>query len=313
MKSPRKRILIFIIFSFSIIFLQEQGFSQRPYRYSIELNSGQTILAVSKHYVPTYGYNEIIICDDCNPRTMILLYPDVKRILSIADPIIPPRIITWEEGDNIRKDTCCDTCWNRCNPPTCDCLGHDRTTASTFLDARLGINGKGSSSYTFSTANGPQTVTSTLFSPSNIGSTNLTFEGEVAGGLILGRFDVGLMLGTIPTDGFVYFPIGVHGRYYLADNCCSYTIFSDIGLPVGGSSAPTFISPITSDRQRKFFDIGIGKIWPFSESMGFAIDLGYRYMVIPLAEIQCCPTITGDNRFPARKSNAGFLQTGFSF
>jgi hypothetical protein len=47
--------------------------------------------------------------------------------------------------------------------------------------------------------------------------------------------------------------------------------------------------------------------------MRFAIDLGYRYMVIPLAEIDCCPTIVGSDRFPARKSHAGFLQIGFSF
>jgi hypothetical protein len=155
------------------------------------------------HYDSTYGVNEFITSDN-SPKQNLKSF-EVKRILSISDPIRPPHVYEWTEF----KDPSGTANEGIPKPPQeCDCNGYDREDATYFLDTRLGLNGKGNSTYTFSTANGPQTVTSKAFSPGNIGSTNFTIEAEVAAGWIIGKFDLGLMLAVIPTDGFVYFPLG---------------------------------------------------------------------------------------------------------
>ena len=291
-------------------------FAQHPYKYSVEFRSGKVVQGVWMHFDSVHDVNEFV-ADTTDTATTYLNYREVKQILTIADPIRPPHELPW--GYDPYKDTGKPPIGSPVNTNNeivaCDCNGYDRTTSTYFLDTRIGLNGKGKNSYTYQTATGPETVNSKFFSPSNIGSTNLTYEGEVAAGWIVGQFDVGAMVSFTHTDGALYFPVGLHGRYYFDEEvCCSWNIFGDIGLPLDfATGTPVFISPVTSRRQRKFFDIGIGKQWPWSASMRLAVDAGYRYMVLPLNELECCPTVPGSDRFPSRESNGFFIQVGFTF
>jgi hypothetical protein len=125
---------------------------------------------------------------------------------------------------------------------------------------------------------------------------------------------LGVQIEVIPTDGFFYFPISLHGRFYFDNDCCAWNLFANAGIPFDvQTGAPIFIKPLFDRRQRRYFSAGIGKIWPLTESHDLAIDFGYRYMVIPLDQIQCCPTIEFQNRFPARESQSLFVQIGYAF
>ncbi len=279
-------------------------FAQHPYKYDVEYQSGRNELFVWMHFDSSTDVNYVRQNDSSD--AMPLKRVDVKRIYSISDPIRPPHEIEWTSHK--------DDGWVPIDLDACDCLGHVRSTAFHLLDAKLGLSYRGNSSYTRVTQTGPVAENSVFFNPFNKGGTNLDIEAGAAIGWRVHHWDLGLQVEVIPTDGFFYFPIALHARYYFLNDCCTWNLFVNAGIPFDfQTGAPIFITPLFDRRQRRYFSAGIGKIWPMNESHDFAIDLGYRYMVIPLDQIQCCPSIEFQNRFPARESQSIFLQAGLSF
>jgi len=282
-----------------------------PYRYYVELNDGTTVGATAVYHDTVTDMNTLN--DTGSGPVRQFPHVKVKRILGVSDPIRPPQEIRWNEPSPIRDsgDTghpCLDC------PPPCDCMGHIRTNGFQFFDAKLGAAIKGTSSYTQVSPVGSVQSNSVFFGPGNSGGTQLDIHADVAGGYRINKWDLGLSLEIIPTDSFVYFPLSAHARYYFEQTCCSWNVFANAGIPFDFQTGePVILTPLFSDRQRRYFSFGFGKIWPLSESLEWAADIGYRYMVIPLAEIQCCPDITLDNRFPARESESFFIQVGVSF
>ncbi len=285
---------------------------QPPYRYYVELNDGTSLIATEVHHDTTTDLNTLNDTGSAPPRQFP--HVKVKRILGVSDPIHPPEEIRWSQPSPPLEHPVPPNPNPFPNPPNpCDCQGQ-RTNGFQFFDAKLGAAFKGTSTYTQVTPVGLVQSNSVFFGPTNSGGTQLDIDADVAGGYRLNQWDLGLSLEVIPTDSFIYFPLSLHARYYLEPTCCSWNVFANAGIPLDFQTGePVILTPLFSNRQRRFLSLGVGKIWPLSQSMRWAVDLGYRYMVVPLAEIQCCPDITLDNRFPARETQSLFLQLGVSF
>jgi hypothetical protein len=287
-----------------------------PYRFFVEFTDGRSVAGTVVYHDTNTDLNSLTLNDSTPP----IQFPHVrvKRILSVSDPIHPPTEISWSDRTlptSPPPEPSQGTAVNPINNSIdCDCMGHLRTNGWQFFDAKLGAAIKGTSSYTQVSPVGTVQSNSVFFGPRNSGGTQLDIHADVAGGYRINKWDLGLSLEIIPTDSFIYFPLSAHARYYFEQTCCSWNVFANAGIPFDFQTGePVILTPLFSDRQRRYFSFGIGKIWPMNESMEWAADLGYRYMVIPLAEIQCCPDITLDNRFPARESQSFFLQLGVSF
>jgi len=282
--------------------------AQHEYRYNVELSDGSAMLGVWMYLDTANEQNFLWPSDTSQP--VKLLHSRVERILTVSDPIRPPKDLDW-----LAKK---DPSWFQ-PPPECDCGGRERTDGLHVFDAKVGLSYKRSTEYTRQSANGPITQTSSFFDPTNAGSTNMTAELHTSAGYRYGKWDLGLMLEAIPTDSFFYFPLAFHARYLFESTCCSWNVFANAGLPLDfQTGAPILFTPFFSQRQRRYASLGIGKIWPqvfgTRSSIGdFALDVGYRYMAIPLAEIQCCPGIEKNYRFPSRESHSLFAQFGFTF
>jgi hypothetical protein len=291
-------------FLLSSVLFPASALAQHLYKYAVEFNSGRAIYGVWMHYDSATDVNYIRSGDTMAP--MPLKRIEVKRILTISDPIHPPIELTWMEQK--------DEAFVPINPDTCDCQGHERSTSFHFLDAKVGLSFKGTSTYTRVTQTGPVAENSVFFGPFNKGSTQLDIEAGTALGWRIHHWDLGFQVEVIPTDGFFYFPVSLHTRYYFTNDCCAWNLFLNAGIPLDfQTGAPIFITPLFDRRQRRYLSVGVGKIWPIDDSKDLAIDLGYRYMVIPLDQIQCCPSITYENRFPARESHSVFLQIGYAW
>ncbi len=281
----------------------------KGYGFFVEFADGHSVIGTEVHHDTTTDLNTLSVNDTTPPVTFP--HVRVKRILTVSDPIRPPEEIRWSQPS---PPQIIDTSHHWKDSGDCDCRGHNRSDGFQFFDAKLGAGFKGTSTYTHVTQGGLTQDNSVFFGPSNAGGSQLDINADVAGGYRIGKWDLGLSLEVIPTDSFIYFPLSAHARYYFEANCCSWNVFANVGIPFDfQTGAPVFITPLFSNRQRRFVSLGVGKLWPLSSSFVFAADLGYRYMVIPLAQIQCCPDIMLDNRFPARESQSLFLQLGLSF
>jgi hypothetical protein len=284
------------------------AWAQHEYRYNVELSDGSTMLGVWMYLDTANEQNFLWRSDTSQP--IKLLRSRVDRILTMSDPIRPPATLDW-----LAKK---DPTWLQ-PPLECDCDGRERRDGLQVFDLKAGLSYKRSNSVAQQTVNGPVTQTSSFFDPTNSASTNMTVELNTSAGYRYGKWDFGIMLEVIPTDSFFYFPLALHARYLFEPNCCSWNVFANAGLPLDfQTGAPVLFTPFFTKRQRRYASLGIGKIWPqvfgTRSSFGdFALDVGYRYMAIPLAEIQCCPTIPTNYRFPARESHSLFAQFGFSF
>ena len=276
--------------------------AQTPYKYNAVFVDGHGELFVYMQYdPPTDG---VYAMHDDTSTVRLLHRKDVRTVYTIADPLRPPREVPW---DSLRGTKPLPS-------DACDCLGHERSMVFHLLDAKLGLSVKGKSTYAQVTPAGPVQQNSVFFNPFNKGSTILDVEAGAAFGWRVNHWDLGAQVEVIPTDGFFYFPVSLHARYYFDNDCCTWNLFINGGIPFDfQTGAPIFITPLFDRRQRRYFSAGIGKIWPLTDSRDFAIDLGYRYMVIPLEQIQCCPSIDFQNRFPARESQSLFLQIGYAF
>jgi len=276
--------------------------AQSPYKYNAVFTSGRGVLYVWMQYDPAtdgvYAMKE-------DTSTVVLLHrKDVKAVYSISDPLRPPVEIAWDALQGPKPMP----------PDACDCGGHIRAAGFHLLDAKVGLSVRGKSTYTQVTPTGPVTQNSVFFNPFNKGSTILDVEAGAAIGWRVNHWDLGFQVEVIPTDGFFFFPTSLHARYYFEDDCCTWNLFVNAGIPFDfQTGAPIFITPLFDRRQRRYFSAGIGKIWPLADSHDLAIDLGYRYMVIPLEQIDCCPSIEFQNRFPARESQSLFFQIGYAF
>ena len=128
------------------------------------------------------------------------------------------------------------------------------------------------------------------------------------------KFQVGVMTGLWPVDGSTFFPVALHGRYTFnqkpnpfSNNCNSWLLFGDIGVPVDFQSKADYFG------KRYFFDFGAGYDFVIDCKRDFTIDLGYRYMSLPLPQITCCPDLPNDLKNPYRRSNLLFIRFGLTF
>lgn len=233
----------------------------------------------------------------------------VKRITYVSDPLMPPTAVDASDLDVI--EGCCrvrDGLW--------------------FFDKfaiRGAIGYRGANeSVTYPSPAGDVVYESEFIGFDRGGSTiTLGFELE---GMWNARFidpserlQLGFITGVWPVDGSMFVPLGLHTRYTFnqrperySGSCNTWYLYGNAGLPLDfQTGAPLFGSSF--DYQRVFYGLGIGHEWAISCDMDFALDLGYRYMNLPLPEIECCPTTPDDKRHPFRSSNVLLLRFGLTW
>ncbi len=233
----------------------------------------------------------------------------VKRVTYVSDPLLPPTALSVSDLEIL--EGCCR-----------------KRTGLLFFDKfeiRGAIGYRGSKdSVIYPTPTGEEIYRSSFINFDRGGST-MIFKFELSGLWNLPFIDksnhlqAGLLTGLWPIDESLFIPIGLNLRYTLnqmparyADNCNSWYIYATAGLPIDfQSNAPMFGS--SSAYQRIFYGLGIGYDIAITCAMDFSIDLGYRYMNLPLPEIECCPTTPSDKRNPFRSSNSLLLRFGFTF
>jgi hypothetical protein len=233
----------------------------------------------------------------------------VKRVTYVSDPLEPPKELA--SNDLAPIDGCCRI--------------RDGWWIFDKLEIRGAIGYRGTKdSVVYPSANG-STVYNSKFLGFDRGGSSLVLGLELAGMWDLLFIDKahhlqgGFILGAWPVDESIFIPLGLNLRYTFnqfpakfSDNCNSWYIYGNSGLPLDfKSKAPMFGKDMKS--QRLFYGIGIGYDWAINCNVDFSIDLGYRYMNLPLPEITCCPGIPDGERNPYRASNVLLLRFGITY
>ncbi len=233
----------------------------------------------------------------------------VKRITYVSDPLEPPMAISI--NDLLPLEGCC------------------RVRDGWFIFDKFEIKGSlgyrgGKDSIEYSTPGGREMYRSSLFGTDRGGSSlvfglefdglwNLTFLDKTK------RLQAGFILGILPVDEAMFIPLGLNVRYTFnqfppkySGNCNSWYFYGNIGIPFDfQSGAPMFGN--SRKFQRLFAGGGLGYDIALSCKMDLSIDLGYRYMNLPLPEITCCPNVPSGERNPFRSSNVLLLRFGLTF
>lgn len=233
----------------------------------------------------------------------------VKRVTYVSDPLLPPVTLDVSQLDIL--EGCC----------------RQRTGLLFFdkFEIRGGIGYRGSKdSVIYPTPTGEEIYRSSFINFDR-GGSSMIFKFELSGLWNLpfidrtNRLQAGILTGLWPTDESLFIPVGLNLRYTLnqmparyADNCNSWYMYATAGLPLDfQTNAPLFGS--SSKYQRIFYGLGLGYDIAVTCAMDFSIDLGYRYMNLPLPEIECCTTAPTDKRNPFRSSNSLLLRFGLTF
>jgi hypothetical protein len=233
----------------------------------------------------------------------------VKRITYVSDPLLPPSTVGVNDLEVF--EGCCrvrDGVWI-----------FDKLEIKGFLGYR-GVE----DSVVYPTAAGEEVYHSSFFGFDRGGSSmvlgldiaalwNVPFIDKS------GKFQLGLHTGLWPHDESLFIPGGLHARYTFnqvppkySDNCNTWFVYGNIGIPFDfQTSAPIFGNSL--DYQRLYYGLGIGYDWAINCDLDFSVDLGFRYMNLPLPEITCCPTTPDDRRNPFRSSNVLLLRFGLVF
>lgn len=247
----------------------------------------------------------------CAPNDAPVVYdiPESKvlRITATSDPLQPAKGV----DSMLPPQGCC----------------RDRVGWWIFdkLELRLALHYRGSSdSIFYASATGGTMYRSSTFGIDRGGSS--LFAGfEIVGLWNAGwldrshRLQLGAMVGAWPVDGSLFIPLTFHPRYTFAQHpvqfssdCDSWYLFGDIGVPVDFNTGAPLVSSMLV-RQRYVIGVGVGYDWAWGCVRDFSIDAGYRRTNLPLPEIECCPQVTGAERYPFRASDALFLRFGITF
>ena len=246
----------------------------------------------------------------CRPKEDPQIYEvpvsRVKRVTYVSDPLSPPQ--EFSANDLMPLEGCCRT-----------------RDGLWFFDkfeikAAVGYRGDKDSIFYY-----PDKMYRSKLINFDRGGSSLVFGLELDGLWNLkfidnsGRLQGGILLGLWPVDGSLFVPAGLNLRYTLnqypskySDNCNSWYFYGNAGLPLDfQTKAPIFHR--LWKFQRSFLGAGVGYDIAVSCDWDLSIDLGYRYMNLPLPEITCCPQIPEDDKFPYRSSNVLLLRFGVTF
>ena len=233
----------------------------------------------------------------------------VKRITYVSDPLEPPKELS---SDNLMPlEGCCRV----------------RTGWWIFdkFEIRGAIGYRGTKdSVVYPTSNGT-VVYNSKFLGFDRGGSSLVLGLELAGMwdlLFINKahhVQGGFILGMWPVDESIFIPLGLNLRYTFnqyppkaSDNCNSWYLYGNGGIPFDfKSKAPVFGKDMKT--QRLFWGAGIGYDWALNCKVDFSVDLGYRYMNLPLPEVTCCPGIPANERNPYRASNILLLRFGITY
>ena len=233
----------------------------------------------------------------------------VKRVTYVSDPLSPP--IEISPADLLAIEGCC----------------RQRTGWWIFdkFELRLAIGYRGvKDSVVYPTPAG-QLAYKSSFINFKRGGSSMVFGLETAGMwdvLFIDkakRFQAGFLLGLWPADESLFIPLGLNLRYTFnqfpgtsADNCNSWYLYGNTGLPFDFNTGAPIIGK-SWDYQRFFWGLGLGYDWALSCKLDFSVDLGYRYMNLPLPQYECCPTTPSADKYPFRKSDVLLLRFGLTF
>jgi hypothetical protein len=233
----------------------------------------------------------------------------VKRITYVSDPLSPPIEIL---ANNLTPIEGC-------------CRVRDGWLFFDKFELKASIGYRGTKDSVIYSSAGGQTVYNSSLINFDRGGSTLTFGLELDGLWNLkfidpsGRLQGGIFLGAWPVDEAIFVPVGLNLRYTLnqtpakySDHCNSWYFYGNAGLPFDFQThSPTFNKDWKF--QRRFYGLGVGYDIAVSCSWDLSIDLGYRFMNLPLPEITCCPQIPLDERFPHRASDVLLLRVGVTF
>jgi len=233
----------------------------------------------------------------------------VKRVTYVSDPLQPPVEIS---KDNLAPIEGC-------------CRYRDGWWIFDKFEIKAAVGYRGSKdSVVYPTPSGEEVYHSSFFGFDRGGSSmvlgleldglwNLTFLDDTK------RLQGGFILGAWPVDESVFIPLGINIRYTFnqfpepySDNCNSWYFYGNAGLPFDFQTGAPIIGNAW-EYQRFFAGLGIGYDIALSCTVDLSIDLGYRYMNLPLPEITCCPDIPAEERYPFRASNVLLLRAGLTF
>ncbi len=233
----------------------------------------------------------------------------IKRITYVSDPIEPPEVIN--VNDLMPVEGCCrirDGWW---------------IFDKFEIKAALGYRGS-KDSIVYSTPGGQEVYHSSFFGFDRggssmvlglefVGSWNLLFLDKSK------KFQAGILLGAWPVDESVFIPLGLNLRYTFnqfppkySGNCGSWYLYGNGGIPFDFQSGAPVLGK-SFDFQRFFAGGGLGYDIALNCNMDFSIDLGYRFINLPLPEITCCPQVPAEERNPFRKSDVLLLRFGITF
>jgi len=225
---------------------------------------------------------------------------NVLEITEKSDPLQPP--VPWVADE------------------PCVCCCRDRNGLWFFdkLELRImaGYRGK-QDTVRYSQPNGEVVSYPPKFINFDRGGSNLVFGFEIAGLWNLSQsrtFQLGFLTGVWPVDGSIYVPVGAHGRINFnqkpdpwGSNCNAFFFYGDLGLALDFQTG----API--DFNRLFWGLGVGYDMAITCGLDFSVDVGFRQMKLPLPPIECCPDVTGSDRFFYRLSKMGVLRFGLTF
>jgi hypothetical protein len=114
-----------------------------------------------------------------------------------------------------------------------------------------------------------------------IGIDQFAFGPELAAGLRLGVFGIGLGASYFRARDISRIPVFFHARYQLSEKCFSPFLYAQAGTVFDNQSeiSPTFNGIVS--QSAKILGIGAGIDLPLASWIDFSIDLGYRYLQLP--------------------------------
>jgi hypothetical protein len=263
--------------------------------FNVELQSGQSVFAKSIERTP---HDELIVKLPDNEHH---LYSGraISRVTYLSTPIEIAHEIPW---DSIPIELC----------PDCFCSLLEG--GSTFFEAHAGATFRGSAQYTIQTATGPEVLTTQGFGSTGESGTVGALQCDASYGWRWTRWRFGGMIGIIPSDGSLFFPVAVHGAYDLEVDILGLcpNLFANVGIPFDFKThAPIFFSEFR--RTRKFASGGIGFERRASRNWNWSLDIGMEYLTVPLSFVNCCPGIPEEDHYPVRSILSMMIALGVSF
>lgn len=233
----------------------------------------------------------------------------VKRITYVSDPLQPPQNVPVDDLGMI--EGCCST--------------RDGFWIFDKFELRGAIGFRGIEDSVVYPGQPDPTVYESSFFGFGRGGSSIALGFEIAGmwdATFLDKsrnLQMGFLTGIWPVDGSAFVPLGFHLRYTFnnkpvkfSDNCNSWYLYGDLGLPLDFQTEAPLIGN-SFDYQRFFYGLGIGYDWAISCEYDFSVDIGFRGMNLPLPPYECCPSTPDDKKNPFRDSKVLLLRFGLTF